>query len=117
MPEISMFYGIVIKMFFDDHAPPHFHAQYGSDEVIININALAVIAGKIPPRGMGLVMDLSMPEEIQLVEDLWDDIASHPELVPVPEWQKSELDQRKADRKKNHKAVSTWEDVKKRIQS
>ena len=44
MPEISRFYGIVIKMFFDDHAPPHFHAQYGSDEVIININALAVIA-------------------------------------------------------------------------
>ena len=61
--------------------------------------------------------DLSMPEKIQLVEDLWDDIASHPELVPVPEWQKFELDQRKSNRKKNPKAASSWEDVKKRIQS
>ena len=31
MPEISRFLGIVIKMFFDDHNPPHFHAEYGSD--------------------------------------------------------------------------------------
>ena len=61
--------------------------------------------------------DLSMPEKIQLVEDLWDDIASHPESIPVPGWQKSELDQRKADRKKNPRAASDWEDVKKRIQS
>jgi len=32
MPEISRFYGIVIRMFYDDHNPPHFHAFYGSDE-------------------------------------------------------------------------------------
>ena len=64
-----------------------------------------------------LLSDLSMPEKIQLVEDLWDDISSHPEMIPVPEWQKSELDQRKSDRKKNPKATSSWEDVKKRIQS
>ncbi len=31
MPEISRFFGIVIKMFFDDHNPPHFHAEYGGD--------------------------------------------------------------------------------------
>ena len=71
MPEISRFYGIVIKMFFDDHAPPHFHAQYGSDEVIININALAVIAGKIPPRGMGLVMEWAMIHQAELQAD-WE---------------------------------------------
>ena len=60
---------------------------------------------------------LSMPEKILLVEDLWDDIVAHPEKVPVPEWQKAELDHRKSDHKKNPRASSVWENVKKRIQS
>lgn len=33
MPEVSRFYGIVIKMFFDDHNPPHFHAQYAGQKI------------------------------------------------------------------------------------
>jgi hypothetical protein len=45
MPEISRFYGIVLKMFFDDHNPPHFHALYGEHEVLIDINTFAVFAG------------------------------------------------------------------------
>lgn len=45
MPEISRFYGIVIKMFFDDHEPAHFHAEYGEHEALISIETLAVIAG------------------------------------------------------------------------
>jgi len=57
MPEISRFYGIIIKMYFSDHAPPHFHAFYGDSEVLINITTLAVIAGKLPPRAMGLVAE------------------------------------------------------------
>lgn len=56
MPEISRVYGIVIKMFFDDHAPPHFHAHYGNQEVLVGLNTLAVIAGQLPPRAMGLVI-------------------------------------------------------------
>jgi len=56
-------------MFFDDHAPPHFHAQYGGDEVIININTLAVVAGKIPPRAMGLVMEWAMLHQAELQAD------------------------------------------------
>lgn len=57
MPEISRFYGIVIKMYFDDHSPPHFHAEYGEFEVLVNINTMAVIAGKLPHRALGLVME------------------------------------------------------------
>jgi len=37
MPEISRFFGIVIKMFFDDHNPPHFHAEYSGDIALIDI--------------------------------------------------------------------------------
>lgn len=57
MPEISRFYGIVIKMFYNDHPPPCFHAEYGEDEIVVNINTLAVIAGKLAPRATGLVME------------------------------------------------------------
>ncbi len=44
-------------MYFDDHLPPHFHAIYGEFEAIVNINTLAVISGKLPPRALGLVME------------------------------------------------------------
>lgn len=37
MPELSRFYGIVIKMYFGDHDPPHFHAEYAEDRAVINI--------------------------------------------------------------------------------
>jgi hypothetical protein len=54
MPEISRFYGIVIKVFHNDHHPPHFHAEHGSDQMLVEIETLGVIAGKLPPRAMGL---------------------------------------------------------------
>jgi len=57
MPEISRFYGIAIRIFYSDHFPPHFHAEYGEYETLVDINTLAVIAGKLPPRALGLVME------------------------------------------------------------
>ena len=42
MPTISTFYGILIQMFWNDHAPPHFHALYADDEVLINIRTLEI---------------------------------------------------------------------------
>lgn len=57
MPEICRFYGIIIKMYFDDHNPPHFHAEYGSDQALMDINNLAIIAGQLPPRALGLVAE------------------------------------------------------------
>lgn len=44
MPTISVFYGIVVQMFWNDHAPPHFHALYGDDEAVIEIQTLQVAA-------------------------------------------------------------------------
>jgi len=57
MPEISRFFGIVIKMFFDDHNPPDFHAEYGGDLALIDIRTLAVFSGRLPPRVTGLVIE------------------------------------------------------------
>ena len=50
MPELSRFYGIVVRMFFNDHAPPHFHAYYGSDEALFAIETLSLVAGRLPAR-------------------------------------------------------------------
>jgi Domain of unknown function (DUF4160) len=57
VPELCRFYGIVIKMYFDDHNPPHFHAEYGEAEALFGIDSLALLAGDIPPRALGLVAE------------------------------------------------------------
>ena len=57
MPEVSRFYGIVIKIFYDDHNPPHFHAEYGEYEVLVSINTLALIGGRLPARALGMATE------------------------------------------------------------
>ena len=57
MPELSRFYGIVIKMYFGDHDPPHFHAEYAEDRAVISIETLAIVGGRLPPRALGLVAE------------------------------------------------------------
>lgn len=69
MPEISRFYGIIIRMYFNDHNPPHFHAIYGGNEAVIAINTLAVIAGWLPPRAMGLVVEWASLHQEDLLAD------------------------------------------------
>ena len=71
MPEISRFYGIVIRMFYNDHFPPHFHAEYGEQEALIDINTLAVIAGKLPPRALGLVMEWASLHQNEIISQ-WE---------------------------------------------
>ena len=55
MPTISMFYGIMIQIFWDDHAPPHFHALYAEHEVCVDIATLEVVVGSMPRRALALV--------------------------------------------------------------
>lgn len=57
MPEVSRFYGIVIRIFYGDHNPPHFHAEYGEHEILVNINTLAILGGSLPARALGLVTE------------------------------------------------------------
>mgnify|MGYP001309679559 CR=1 FL=1 len=63
------------------------------------------------------VFDLSPSEKLQLVEDLWDDLAATPEAVPVHDWQKEELALRKANLMKNPGSGLRWEEVKRRVRS
>lgn len=63
------------------------------------------------------VFDLSPPEKLQLVEDLWDDLAAVPSEVPIHDWQKAELARRKANLQSNPALQVTWDEVKSRIRS
>ncbi len=69
MPTISTFYGILIRMFFNDHTPPHFHARYGEFEATIDIETLAIIRGQLPLRALSLVQEWAMMHREELLED------------------------------------------------
>jgi putative addiction module component (TIGR02574 family) len=63
------------------------------------------------------IFDLSPSEKLQLVEDLWDDLAATPEEVPVHDWQKQELDRRRANLLKSPASGLSWEEVKSRVRA
>ncbi len=63
------------------------------------------------------VFDLSPSEKLQLVEDLWDDLAATPEAIPVHDWQKQELARRKANLINNPASGLSWEVVKQRLRN
>lgn len=71
MPTISMFYGILIKMFFDDHAPPHFHAEYGEYELVIVISPIKIIHGDAPKRVKSMVLEWAALHQEELLLD-WE---------------------------------------------
>jgi len=57
MPEVSRFLGIVIRFNYNDHLPPHFHAQYGEHQAQIAIGSHALLRGHLPGRVLGLVQE------------------------------------------------------------
>ncbi len=63
------------------------------------------------------VFDLSPAEKLQLVQDLWDDIAATPEDIPVHDWQIAELERRRANLQKHPATGLDWDEVKRRIRS
>jgi len=69
VPTISSFYGILIQMFWDDHAPPHFHVVYAEYKALIDIKTLAVIRGSIPNRALVLVSEWALEHREELIED------------------------------------------------
>ncbi|MDP2832309.1 MAG: DUF4160 domain-containing protein [Pseudomonadota bacterium] len=68
MPELSRFLGIVITMFWNDHAPPHFHAKYGKYEISVNILS-GVVEGVFPRRALRHVIDWYELHQAELLAD------------------------------------------------
>jgi hypothetical protein len=71
MPTLSVFYGITIQMYWQDHGPPHFHAQYGDFEAIVGIRDQRMTRGYLPRRALVLVIEWAMEHRDELQED-WD---------------------------------------------
>lgn len=82
MPTICRFYGIVIGMYFEDHAPPHFHARYGEFRVRIALDGLAVLSGSMPRRALRLIREWARAHASELEED-WQRTQDGRPLRPI----------------------------------
>ncbi len=70
MPEISRFYGIIVRMFFNDHNPPHFYVEYQDYEAIISIKD-GIVNGNMPRRALKLVFEWLDLHKDELIEN-WE---------------------------------------------
>jgi hypothetical protein len=71
MPEISRFFGIIIRMYFDDHNPPHFHASYAGIDATFEIDPIGLLWGDLPPRATSMVIEWAALHQREL-RDNWE---------------------------------------------
>lgn len=83
MPEISRFYGVVIAMFHNDHAPPHFHATYAGEEAAVRLDTLEVQSGALSPRALRLVREWASLHREELMR-AWDMSREGKPPQPIP---------------------------------
>ena len=69
MPEVSRFFGIIIAMYYNDHAPPHFHAKYGGEQASIRIDNGEMLEGALGTRTLRLVEEWRALHQTELLED------------------------------------------------
>ena len=81
MPEIARFYGIIINLFFGDHAPPHFHAIYGEHVGVFDIESLEMTEGDLPQRASRLVKEWATTYRLDLLA-MWTNQEFH-KLPPL----------------------------------
>jgi len=82
MPRISYFYGITIRIYYDEHPPPHFHALYGDEVGQIEIETGKLIGGSLPRRALGLVRRWRKLHMKELMED-WTLAQAHERLKMI----------------------------------
>jgi hypothetical protein len=66
MPTISSFFGIVVRMYYDDHPPPHFHVYSGDQSATIAIDTLEVTEGRLSRRTLSLVLEWASEHRAEL---------------------------------------------------
>ena len=71
MPEISRFFGIIIRMYFSDHNPPHFHAIYQDHTAEYEINTLNILRGNLPSRAHAMVLEWASLHREELIKN-WE---------------------------------------------
>lgn len=83
MPTICEFYGITIRMYYDDHAPPHFHAYYAGHGAKVDIGDFSTLAGFLPARVHSMVLKWARRHQYQLYLN-WDRAIAHQPLSAIP---------------------------------
>ena len=82
MPEISRFYGIIIRMFYNDHNPPHFHVIYQGNEALLDIRTLEILEGSLPKRARVLAVEWAMEHREELLSN-WQKARSRATLDKI----------------------------------
>lgn len=83
MPRISSFYGIAVYMYYQDHAPPHFHAIYGEHEAVVAIASGDVMEGELPRRASRMVVEWWAAYQNELAEN-WGRARAGEPLNDIP---------------------------------
>ena len=82
MPEISRFFGIAIRFYYNDHEPAQFHAVYGEHEALIEVETLAILRGELPRRALALVLEWAALHRAELRTN-WDRVRSGTSPLPI----------------------------------
>lgn len=82
MPEVSRFFGIIIRMYYDDHPPPHFHAIYGEQEVQVGIDPIVVLNGQLPRRAISMVIEWAAVHQQELMRN-WQRLETDRSVVRI----------------------------------
>lgn len=82
MPEICRFLGIVIKMFYGDHPPKHFHVEYNDYKAFISLDSLEIVEGKLPPTVLRLVKKWAKLHKRELLDN-WERAIAREKLKKI----------------------------------
>lgn len=82
MPTICMFRGIKITIYWQDHMPPHFHATYGGQEVLVSINEIEVLEGELPSKQLKMLLGWAAFRQDELREN-WELARQRKELFAI----------------------------------
>ena len=83
MPQVALFLGISISMYYNEHNPPHFHAEYNGKEAEILINPVSLRSGSLPNRVFGLVVEWAQLYQQELLDN-WERARKKEPLLTIP---------------------------------
>lgn len=83
MPVISYFFGIYVRMYFDDHAPPHFHVEYQGHEAFVAIEDGRILSGGLPKKAAKLIRDWAADHRQELMQN-WQRATALQPLERIP---------------------------------
>lgn len=73
-----------MHMFYDDHAPPRFHARHAEDEALLKIADLAILNGGLPARALGLVVEWASAHQQELLDNYWKRAQNGEPIAKIP---------------------------------